>query len=84
MPAPQVEVADTIGAGDTVMAALVQQFDARGLTREDLLALDEHEWRDILQFAVHAAAITVARTGAETPTAHEVAAALAAAQQQGR
>ncbi len=82
--APQVEVADTIGAGDTVMAALVQQFDARGLTREDLLALDEHDWRDILQFAVHAAAITVARTGAETPTAHEVAAALAAAQQQGR
>lgn len=78
--APQVKVADTIGAGDTVMAALVHQFDARGLTREDLLALDEPTWRDILQFAVHAAAITVARTGADTPTAHEVAASLGTAE----
>nr|WP_231699259.1 PfkB family carbohydrate kinase [Corynebacterium lujinxingii] len=31
--APAVDVADTIGAGDTVMAALVHQFDTRGLDR---------------------------------------------------
>lgn len=71
--APQVEVADTIGAGDTVMAALVHQFDARGLDRSALLALGEGEWREILDFAARAAAVTVSRTGADTPYLHELA-----------
>lgn len=71
--APQVEVADTIGAGDTVMAALVHQFAARGLDRSALLALGEGEWREILDFAARAAAITVSRTGADTPYLHELA-----------
>lgn len=70
--APAVDVADTIGAGDTVMAALVHQFDARGLDRAGLLALGEDEWRDILDFAARAAAITVSRTGANTPYLHEL------------
>lgn len=72
VPSPKVTVADTIGAGDTVMAALVQQFDARGLDRDGLLALGEEEWREILTFATRAAAITVSRTGANTPFAHEL------------
>lgn len=71
--APAVEVADTIGAGDTIMAALVHQFDARGLDRSALLALGEGEWREILNFAARAAAITVSRTGADTPYLHELA-----------
>lgn len=70
--APTVEVADTIGAGDTIMAALVHQFDARGLDRSALLALGEGEWREILDFAARAAAITVSRTGADTPYLHEL------------
>lgn len=70
--APAVEVADTIGAGDTIMAALVHQFDARGLDRSALLALGEGEWREILDFAARAAAITVSRTGADTPYLHEL------------
>lgn len=70
--APAVDVADTIGAGDTVMAALVHQFDARGLDRSGLLALSEDEWRDILNFAARAAAIAVSRTGADTPYLHEL------------
>ena len=70
--APQVEVADTIGAGDTVMAALVHQFDARGLDRCALLDLGEEEWREILDFAARAAAVTVSRTGADTPYLHEL------------
>lgn len=70
--APQVEVADTIGAGDTVMAALVHQFDARGLDRCALLDLGAEEWREILDFAARAAAVTVARTGADTPYLHEL------------
>lgn len=70
--APSVEVADTIGAGDTIMAALVHQFDARGLDRSALLALGADEWREILDFAARAAAITVSRTGADTPYLHEL------------
>lgn len=70
--APDVEVADTIGAGDTVMAALVHQFEARGLDRSALLALGADDWHEILDFAVRAAAITVSRTGADTPYLHEL------------
>lgn len=70
--APQVEVADTIGAGDTVMAALVYQFAARGLDRDKLVALGRQDWEEILTFAARAAAITVSRTGANTPTAAEL------------
>lgn len=70
--APAVEVADTIGAGDTIMAALVHQFDVHGLDRSALLALGEGEWREILDFAARAAAITVSRTGADTPYLHEL------------
>lgn len=71
--APAVEVADTIGAGDTIMAALVHQFDVHGLDRSALLALGADEWREILDFAARAAAITVSRTGADTPYLHELA-----------
>ena len=70
--APKVEVADTIGAGDTVMAALLAEFERLDLDRDKLLALGEAEWREILTFAARAAAITVTRTGADTPTRDEV------------
>lgn len=70
--APSVKVADTIGAGDTVMAALMAEFERRGLDRDGILALGEDEWRGILTFAATAAAITVTRVGADTPTRGEV------------
>lgn len=70
--ADRVDVADTIGAGDTIMAALAYQFDARSLDRDGVLALDASQWREILDFAARAAAITVSRTGADTPTAAEM------------
>lgn len=69
---PAVEVADTIGAGDTVMAALVHQLAARGLDRSGVAALGEDDWRAILSFAARAAAITISRTGADTPYLHEL------------
>ena len=71
--APSVKVADTIGAGDTVMAALMAECERRGLDRDGILALSEDEWRSILEFAATAAAITVTRVGADTPTRGEVA-----------
>ena len=67
VPPVTVEVADTIGAGDTVMAALLTQ-----LVHEDPTALSEAAWKDVLQFAATAAAITVSRTGAQPPTRAEV------------
>lgn len=70
--APSVKVADTIGAGDTVMAALMAEFERRGLDRDGILALGEDEWRGILTFAATAAAVTVTRVGADTPTRGEV------------
>lgn len=72
--APAVKVADTIGAGDTVMAALVYQLAARGLDRNGVAALGEEDWREILDFAARAASITVARTGADTPYLRELGA----------
>lgn len=67
-PVP-VDVADTIGAGDTFMASLMHSLlalDGRPLDRDALAAMGED--------AVRAAAITVARAGADLPWAHEVAA----------
>lgn len=67
VPPVKVEVADTIGAGDTVMAALLRQ-----LVQRDISALGVEEWQEILHFAATAAAITVSRTGAQPPTFSEV------------
>lgn len=71
VPPVAVEVADTIGAGDTVMAALLAQ-----LVDVDPESLSESEWEDVLHFAATAAAITVSRTGAQPPTRAEVEAKL--------
>ncbi|MFE4976736.1 carbohydrate kinase [Kitasatospora sp. NPDC056651] len=67
-----VRVADTVGAGDSFMAALL---DARA-TGADLPGC--------LTRAVTAAALTVARPGANPPSAAELAAALAGTRVDGR
>lgn len=69
IPARKVSVADTIGAGDTILGAIISRID--GVGRADLPGLD---WRAIGEFAVTAASITVSRRGAQPPTAEEVAA----------
>ena len=63
-----VTVADTIGAGDTFSAALVDGLLGRG----DLAALDEAAVREVLGRAVRAAAVTVSRPGADPPYASEL------------
>ncbi|MFK0116058.1 carbohydrate kinase [Streptomyces sp. NPDC090994] len=75
VPGEQVDVVDTIGAGDTVNAALLHGLAARdALTHEALASLGADGWTDLLGFAARAAAVTCSRAGAEPPYAHEVVA----------
>lgn len=73
VPATPVSVADTIGAGDTVNAALLHSLAGRNaLSADASAALDADGWREVLWFASRAAAITCSRTGAEPPYASEL------------
>ncbi|MEE4420973.1 carbohydrate kinase family protein [Streptomyces bugieae] len=75
VPGERVTVVDTIGAGDTVNAALLHRLDAHdALSYAALAALGDKDWEDILRFAARAAAITCSRAGAEPPYATELAA----------
>ncbi|MEU5026915.1 carbohydrate kinase family protein [Streptomyces milbemycinicus] len=73
VPGVQVEVVDTIGAGDTVNAALLHRLAAHEALSADAVAkLDEAAWRDVLGFAARAAAVTCSRPGAQPPYAAEL------------
>ncbi|WKX69737.1 carbohydrate kinase [Streptomyces sp. XD-27] len=73
VPGERVAVADTIGAGDTVNAALLHRLAAHGaLSPTAAATLDETAWQDILRFAARAAAITCSRPGAQPPYASEL------------
>ncbi|MBB6628757.1 carbohydrate kinase [Nocardioides sp. KIGAM211] len=71
-----VEVADTIGAGDTFGAALVDALWERGRLgaeqREALRELTAAEIAEVLDHAARAAAVTVSRPGADPPYRHEL------------
>jgi fructokinase len=78
-PAPQVEVVDTVGAGDTFHAALLAWLDQNGLlTPESIARLDEAQITAALDFAAAAAAIVCTRRGANPPTWEEVTQFMAA------
>ncbi|MEU8226362.1 carbohydrate kinase [Kribbella sp. NPDC048915] len=73
--APTIEVVDTVGAGDSFMSALIAGLEQRGLLGETRLAgLTGDDLRDVVDYAVKAAAITCTRQGADPPTADEHAA----------
>jgi fructokinase len=73
VPGETVEVVDTIGAGDTVNAALLHGLAAReALSWPRLAGLGAEEWTGLLRFAARAAAITCSRAGAEPPYASEL------------
>ncbi|MGW7247087.1 carbohydrate kinase [Streptomyces decoyicus] len=75
VPGERVTVVDTIGAGDTVNAALLHRLDAHdALSCAAVAGLGDDDWRDILRFAARAAAVTCSRAGAEPPFATELAA----------
>jgi fructokinase len=73
VPAPAIEVVDTVGAGDSFMAALIAGLKARGLLGGTRLAgLTADDLQDVVDYAVKAAAITCTRFGADPPTAAEL------------
>ncbi|RJN32305.1 carbohydrate kinase family protein [Nesterenkonia natronophila] len=80
-PAFPIDVADTVGAGDSFMAATLSSLRERGLLgaaqRDALGNISERDVAEVLHTAAQAAAITSSRFGAQPPTAGELAAALA-------
>ncbi|WP_026556543.1 carbohydrate kinase family protein [Arthrobacter sp. 35W] len=73
---PATEVVDTVGAGDSFMAALLSAVVDRELDgaqrREELRAISAEELGTVLRYAARAAAITVSRAGANPPSRTEL------------
>ena len=73
VPGLSVEVADTVGAGDAFMSALLAWLDDGGLLERDALAtLDEKTLTGALVYANRAAAIACTRQGANPPTRAQI------------
>ncbi|MYM21955.1 carbohydrate kinase [Duganella sp. FT135W] len=73
LPAQNVTVVDTVGAGDTFQAALLSHLSRqRLLTRAALETADRPALLAALHFAGRAAAITCSRRGADMPRLEEV------------
>ncbi|WP_134725275.1 carbohydrate kinase family protein [Paracoccus luteus] len=70
-PAIRVAVADTIGAGDTFNAGMLDALHRAGALSR-LAALDDATLAAALAHAARAAAITVSRPGADPPWAREL------------
>lgn len=70
---PRVEVADTVGAGDSLAAGLLSGLLAAGVTdRASLEGLPEDRLLAILDDAAFVAALTCTRVGADPPTRAEL------------
>lgn len=73
VPAPKVEVADTIGAGDSFQAALLFALYKQGrLSRQHLRKISAEQLRRALSFAAKCAALTCTLPGADPPWSHEI------------
>lgn len=71
--APKVEIADTIGAGDSFQAALLFALHKQGrISRQQLKDIGADELRRALSFAANCAGLTCTRPGADPPWSHEV------------
>ncbi|MGY2343434.1 carbohydrate kinase family protein [Pseudomonas sp. SDO5532_S415] len=73
VPACSVQIADTVGAGDTFQAALIawlteQQMDSI----EGLQRLSREQIDGMVRFAVQAAALTCGKTGPDLPYRHQL------------
>jgi len=76
VPAPLVRVVDTVGAGDSYMAALIDGLWSAGLLgadrRDQLHAVDAPRLTAAMSHAARIAAIVVSRAGANPPTRNEL------------
>lgn len=73
--APAIEVADTIGAGDTVIGCLLAEIHRRTEgtgVREKTAKFTSADWSEIAEYAARAAAVTCTRVGANPPTRAEM------------
>lgn len=75
-PVPPTDVVDTVGAGDSFMAALLSALVDRELDgaqrRGGLRELSAEELGQVLRYAARAAAVTVSRAGANPPSREEL------------
>jgi fructokinase len=77
-PIPQVEIADTVGAGDSLAAGLFAGLLRTGVTtRAALASLPDEDLVDLVDDAALVAALNCTRVGADPPTAEELARARA-------
>ncbi len=73
VPATRVEVADTVGAGDTFNAGVLAALHKAGaLDKSTIADLDDRVLTEALTLGVRAAAVTVSRAGANPPWASEL------------
>jgi fructokinase len=71
-PAQDVAVVDTIGAGDTFGAGMIDALWDLDVLGGRLSGLDPSEIEGVLRRAARAAAVTVSRPGADPPYRHEL------------
>ncbi len=72
VPAAEAEVADTIGAGDSFGAAVIDSLWDLNALGGRLTGLEPGDLEFVLRQAARAAAITVSRPGADPPYRHEL------------
>ena len=70
---PAVDVVDTVGAGDTIVGAILTSiWDLRAQGAATLEDLDAGSWQMLAERAVAAAAVTCSRAGADVPYRREL------------
>jgi fructokinase len=68
---PDVDVVDTVGAGDALGGAFLARWIEQGLGRDDLA--DRGRMRAAVELAIEVAGLTCRRAGAHPPRRHELA-----------